>query len=239
MKKLVLVLGLLIVLIGAFLFLSASKSQESVLTTTVDTTEAKWTVSGYFVQNENLSIRFSPSNDWSLPVYFPDIEEMPYVKYLWINITCDFSGNYTFMEVSLVPPIGVTPAPPYNFLLSVYAIRINHNDLLIIDDPPSDFGGIVRNNGSYTIDCSLVPASVIDTDAFTMKEYTHAASPPSQLILYKDVAEISYPYALFYSPGLATLIIGTIVTAGGALSKRRKPARQSATIKHQLQTRKS
>jgi hypothetical protein len=223
-------IGILAILIGIVLVPSSGVSQNVNQGSLIDDVQEKWSVQGYLKQNEILLVGFAPSHDWSLPVYWTE-DIVPAIKYFKINITNPVSKNYTLITVGLVPPMGATVEPPYNFILTLYAIKVSHHGALIEqDNPPITSAneidcGTVRDEGLYTVNCSIDPLIVLDKDPDTGQTYHRDASPPSEVRLSKAITHTEYPNLYFLPGGISAIAVGAVLSVWGARSKWQKVPR--------------
>jgi len=225
MNKWILSIGTIILLAGLIL-VSCSNMQEQVINQQLEANvEKRWNISGVFQQGENLTLDFRVHSDWSLPIYDQDPEYSMSVKYFFVNITNTVASNYTLIQITLVPP--VVPQPPYSFLLSPVEIRVIHHGGITIEDFPTSLpvSGIAKDDGLYLLNCSLFPPIVQDTD-LSGNPWTHDASPPPSLYLYKETQEIEYPYSFLLPLGIPISIcgVGTSIWGARPQSKKRKGA---------------
>ena len=224
-------IGVIVIFIGIVLAPSSGISQEAKSGNTIDSVELEWSVQGYFKQNEILAVDFSPNHDWSLPMFLPE-DVLPAVKYFHINITDPVSKNYTQIEARLTPPIGSSVQPPYNYILALVDFRVIHRGALIEENNPVtsiSYGiecGTVRDEGLYTLNCSLDPPIVLDKD-LNGTTYSHEASPPSQLRLSKLITQTEYPNSYLLPSGISAIAVGTVLAVWGGTSKRRTPPRHA------------
>lgn len=221
MKK-TLAAGLVILLAGLFLtYASSAVQQERTETQMIASLDKSWTISAYFEKGENLTLRFSPHPDWSYLFYLEPEEDQPlYRKYLWINITDNSTSTLTQFKVTLMPPLGITPAAPYGFLLSIASIETIQNGTLVAEETPDAIGGRVDRSGEYMVECKLEPERVIGE-----YQIPKPASPPT-LTLNVIRIEVTHPYSSLLPLGISTVAVGAVATAWGAKSLKRKARRK-------------
>jgi hypothetical protein len=227
-KKWALALGVIAIFTGIIFIPSSIIQQQNQNVEKINDLTKTWAISGYFKQNENLTLDFSPHIDWSLPRYVEDDPDLtPHdVKYFMVNVTSNVSQAYTLFKVRLVTP-GLTPAaPPYGFTLELYDIQMVHQGLLITGDSPQYLGGTVPEDGLYLVNCSLYPSMVIDMDPITMLQYTRKPSAPIELILYSVTEQTTYPYYFLLPIAVPTLVIGGTLSVWGSRGSRRRQQEQ-------------
>ena len=222
MNKWIVSIGIIILLAGLIL-VSCSNMQEQVINQHLEANaERKWNISGVFQQGENLTLDFRVHSDWSLPFYELDPEYATSVKYFSVNITNTVANNYTLIQITLVPP--VVPEPPYNFLLSPSGeIRVTHHGGITVEDFPKSLpiSGIAKDDGLYLLTCSLFPPLVQDRD-LSFNPWTHDASPPPALYLYKKTRETEYPYSFLLPLGISISICGIGTSMWGTRPQSKK-----------------
>jgi len=210
--------GLIILFAGLILTFSfGTIQQQRTLKQEVAHVNDRWIISGTFKKGENLTLGFSIQPDWSMPTYYGFDEDPPvYKKYFMVNVTDTNTGNFTLFNVILMPPLGETPPSyPYNFLLGIALIKVDHHGALIADDfPRYRIEGIVNNAGEYVVKCWLDPEYVLLTRA--------PASPPKDLYLYAVSVETTYPYSFLLPLGISTVAIGMVATVWGVKGQKRK-----------------
>lgn len=224
MRKGLVTMGVLILFIG-LVSLTISNIQEKEFSKTSLRVENKWSAQDSFQKGENLTLRFFPHRDWSLPQY-PELGGPPYSKFLMVNITNVDTYSYTLIKVTLVPPSdSIPPEPPYAFLLLPYGIEVVHHGAIIIEDYPDEINGIAKSSGRYRVRCSLMPDSVIDRDA-EGNPWSHPASPPTELTLGRVTTEMKKRYTSLLPVGATLSVIGLIVSIWGAEAEEPKLARK-------------
>jgi hypothetical protein len=225
-RKWSLALGIIAIFAGVTFTPSSTIQQRIEHLRKINDITRAWNISGYFRQNENLTLDFSPHIDWSLPKYYPDVQNPTYVKYFMVNVTNTVSKNYTLFQVTLVTPGDNPPEPPYGFTLELYDIKVSHQGLLITGDSPTYLGGTVPEDGLYIVNCFLVPSTIIDKDPVTLLPYPRKPSAPAELILYSVTEETTYPYYFLLPIGVPTLVIGVVLSVWGSRSSRRRSQEQ-------------
>lgn len=225
MKK-TLAAGLVILLAGLFLtYAFGATQQERTETQMIASLDKSWTISAYFEKGENLTLRFSPQTDWSYLFYLEPEEDQPlYRKYLWINITDNSTSTLTQFRVTLMPPLGITPAAPYGFLLSIASIETIQHGTLVAEETPKAIGGRVDRSGEYMVECELEPERVIGEDRIPKP-----ASPPT-LTLNVIRIEVTYPYSSLLPLGISTVAVGAVATAWGVKTRKSKARHKAVRI---------
>lgn len=221
MKK-TLAAGLVILLAGLFLtYAFGATQQQRTETQMIASLDKSWAISAYFEKGENLTLRFSPHPDWSYLFYLEPEEDQPlFRKYLLINITDNSTSTLTQFRVTLMPPLGITPAAPYGFLLSIASIETIQHGTLVVEETSDAIGGRVDRSGEYMVECKLEPPDVIGEDRIPKP-----ASPPT-LTLNAIRIEVTYPYSYLLPLGISTVAVGAVAAAWGAKSLKRKARRK-------------
>jgi hypothetical protein len=229
LRKWAVAIGVVFIFTGIILAPSSGISQEAKYGNTIDSVELEWSVQGYFKRGDILAVDFSPNHDWSLPMFLPE-DILPAVKYFYINITDPISKNYTTIEARLTPPIGKNVEPPYNYILALVDFKVSHGGALIEENNPTTsmaYGiecGTVKDEGLYSVNCSIDPPIVLDKD-LNGTTYSHKASPPSQLILSELTIQTEYPNFYLLPSGISAMAVGAVLAVWGGISKRRTPPR--------------
>jgi len=232
MRKGVLTVGIICLLVGLILIASSNVQQASTRKQVNKKVENKWSVSGYFKQGNNLSLYFVRHYDWSLPLTSDGLymDRVPYggttlpAKILEVNITNVEINNYTLFKVTLVAPVQYAPLIEkgmYNFPLVIYSIEVLHHGAIGVEDAPDEVRGIIKNDGLYLVNCSLVPNVVMDKYV-NGSDWFHEVGPPDELWLYEITTEIEHPYALFLPLGTLVVVSGAAVSIWSVREKKRK-----------------
>ena len=176
MNKQTVAIGMIILVVGIVLMVSRDFEQEAIKED-FEHVDDQWSISGYFESGDIMNVMFWPYPDWSLLYYLPGYLPM---KIFWVNITDSVGNNYTLFNVTLVPPQEhILLEPPYIWLLNIYEITVTHHGALLVEDKPEKIGGITKNTGIYTVNCSLSPPMV--NDLFPNQTiWIHEASPPPE-----------------------------------------------------------
>jgi len=174
----------------------------------------KWSITGYFQKGENISIDYRHHADWSLPPYeFTTLEEQYFdkVKVFVVDIINPIAHNYTEIEAYIIID------PPYHIVGEHPFLKVVHHGGIKVEDHPNDIGGIIKNDGNYTVTCSLYPSKVQDViiEDNQTKPIIRDASPPTWLALYKKTKETIYPYIFLLPVGTSLSVIGIITSAWG------------------------
>lgn len=226
MKRLVVIVGLIIIFSGLFLIASSRFQHQTNRKDEIRSAEDTWSISGYLKEGENLTLNFSPHPDWSYLYYLEPIDGAFYIKHFMVNITNIATNNYTLFRVVLMPPLQhQPPREPYSFLLYISEIEVIQHGALIAEDQPKNIGGIAKSNGNHSVKCWLNPEYVIDRD-WEGNLWPHPASPPRTLILSRVITEVTYPYNFLLHVGASTIAVGFVTSIWGARSKRRKILRK-------------
>lgn len=224
MRKRLVTIGILILLVGLST-VTISNIEVKEFNKTSLKVENKWSVQNSFQKGENLTLRFFPHIDWSLPLY-PELGEPLYSKWLMVNITNVDTHHYTLIKVILTPPgDAIPPEPPYDFFLLPYAIEVLHNDAILIGDYPEEINGITRSSGRYRAQCSLVPEIVLDED-LEGNPWSHPVPPPTELTLGKVTTKVAKHYIVLLPVGAAVSVIGLVISIWGAEAKEPKGAKR-------------
>lgn len=225
MKNGLVITGMLIALIGLVSMPCSSIQHEETSAPSVKV-EKTWSISDTFHKGQILTFSFSPHPDWKLYPY-PGLEvadEPPYSKYFMVNIKNTYTDDYTSIKVVLAPPVGTIPGPPYDFELGIYDIKVEHHGAITIEDYPDEITGIAKDDGLYSIDCSLIPDNVLD-EYLNGTLWNHPASKP-QLTLEKVTIKTETPYELLFPIGVTLTIVGAMILVWGSKSKQRTVTRR-------------
>jgi len=218
MKKGTAVIGIIVLIVGLVL-ISRGNIQQASTSETHYEVEHEWSISGYFSEGDNLSLYFVQYGDWSYPVA-PGagyLEVIPYAgvmlpsKTLQVNVTNVELNNYTLFEVTLVPPINRVPIrEPYNFVLNIFNITVTHHGAITVEDTPDEVRGIVKNDGSYFVNLSLIPNIVADK-YLNGTYWHHPVGSPSHLRLYRTTTKTDYPYTYLLPAGILVSVTGATI----------------------------
>lgn len=229
MEKVFVGFSVFILIIGVILATSYNIQQKVDKMEGVDDQKEKWTVSGFFEENEKVGLYFVQPKDWSFGPY-PELGDPLYSKHFMINVTNEDTGQFTLFKVILaVPRSEIPPQPPYSFILTIYDVEVEQqNGAMITGTHPKHTGqlialGAANNSGRYRVETELIPNVVIDENG-----KPKLVSPPIQLVLYKVSTSYVTPYTFLLPTGLIIISCGVSLLIYGL---RRKPRGRRRKLK--------
>jgi hypothetical protein len=246
MKKLLAIVGIILVFGGFLSYLALFNYSERRLQTEQYHEENTWNIAWNVSKGENLSMSFRPDADWSL--FTPDLEPLTlppynetfqYVKSLLIRFT-NSAGNSSIITQYLV----ITELNGGASKIFVYPdyMSVDNQGGLITEEGYPKFAiinqddvvtlGKMQYSGNYVVNCTLDPLFVYDNYATNGSLWVHEASLPLELRLYKqkEVVQYSYRSPLLLPASSSVSAIGGVVAVSGVLSKRGKRNKRALSL---------
>jgi len=182
-----------------------------------------WSISAYLEEGESIFLGLTDADipqNWSYPPYDPEIIKGG--KVLSVTIINVPTGKNASFEVFLIPPGGDEPKEPYAYRLTTVnytetdPIYAENHGGLIVERPVMDVGGVAPNNGTYSVNCSLVP------DYLYSNGEEVPAPPPSKLTLHIIAAKTIYPFNFLLPVGITLSFLGLAIMIFSRLQKKRR-----------------
>lgn len=190
------VFGIILIFVGV-IFLSLSNTYELVhRASEVASKQNADEVSAIFSAGENISIGFSPGDDWSPKGGL--IEDGGVLLTLNVTLISPDNGKTIFMlyfNASQEPP--PSPDLPWPIYLSRVDVLLVDEDSFRVNQPltPEWIGGVVKQDGTFTVKSDRHP--LLNT-------------PPRYLALRRVVVEKRYPFSNLLPIGFLLGIFGIV-----------------------------
>jgi len=202
MKKLLLVIGILLIFTGLIVFSYSRNSVETVTTQTKGSAQGKWNAfcKENITENDMIVVNVNPGRDWWMLTNPP---QNPYLK-IKVNLT-DPLGGVTEFEVYYVRPFGDKEGIllPWNFSIisNNGALKVNENP----DGTVPEIGGIAKLSGNYSV-----------------KVKQTMPWPPSAIEIFKEIKNYKQPWISLSPVGISLIVIGTFFSVVSLKKKIRK-----------------
>lgn len=212
LKKKLLYIGIFLIFIGIINVSYSNFFIEIPNPVEVRTVSNQWEASYTFHKGDKIIVNIKAPETWRRAfarayMYIDPSTGLPLMEPINATIVCPPPNNYTILfKVFLGAAFDVTKGDfiminEREALVVIYKIELlsQEGSDLEVGNPPTEIGGVVKKDGTYTVQFHPVPDTFLEF-------------PPEKIIIYNELRERTYPYSFLSYIGVSLIFLGIILS---------------------------